>query len=99
MTRFITSLLFLALTMTGSVLSAQDDSKYGDTPEQQAACKENLSLYETYYKQKNYDDAYPFWQNSTGLYPQRLCEYSKCPPCRRYAPARCRMWLSGLQPV
>jgi hypothetical protein len=32
MTRFITSLLFLALTMTGSVLSAQDDSKYGDTP-------------------------------------------------------------------
>ena len=64
MTRFITSLLFLALTMTGSVLSAQDDSKYGDTPEQQAACKENLSLYETYYKQKNYDDAYLFWQNA-----------------------------------
>ena len=36
----------LLLTLAAPVMG-QDDSKYGDTPEQQAACKENLSLYET----------------------------------------------------
>ena len=80
MTRFITSLL-LALTMTSSALLAQDDSKYGDTPEQQAACKENLSLYETYYKQKNYDDAYPFWQTA-------------CEVCRPKSPQN--MYIKGV---
>ena len=74
MTRFITSLLLLALTMTGSALLAQDDSKYGDTPEQQAACKENLSLYETYYKQKNYVDAYPFWQTACEVCPPQVSQ-------------------------
>ena len=62
---FATFLLILA-----PAAQCQDDSKYGDTPEQQAACKENLSLYDTYYKQKNYDDAYPFWI--------KTCEV--CPP-------------------
>ena len=28
-----------------------------------------MSLYETYYKQKNYDDAYPFWQNACEVCP------------------------------
>jgi len=74
MTRLITSLLLLALTMPGPALFAQDDSKYGDTPEQQAACKENLSLYETYYKQKNYDDAYPFWQNACEVCPPKVSQ-------------------------
>ena len=74
MTRFIHSLLFLTLTLTGSVLMAQDDSKYGETPEQQAACKENLSLYETYYKQKNYDDAYPFWKTACEVCPPKVSQ-------------------------
>ena len=62
MTRILSSALLLLALVAAGTAQAQDDSKYGETPEQQAACKENLSLYETYYKQKNYDDAYPFWQ-------------------------------------
>ena len=61
------------LLMTMPLLG-QDDSKYGDTPEQQAACKENLSLYETYYKQKNYDDAYPFWQQACSVCPPKVSQ-------------------------
>lgn len=74
MTRFLSSfLLLLACSVAGSTYG-QDDSKYGDTPEQQAACKENLSLYETYYKQKNYDDAYPFWQKACDVCPPKVSQ-------------------------
>ena len=74
MTRILSSaLLLLALVATGTA-QAQDDSKYGETPEQQAACKENLSLYETYYKQKNYDDAYPFWQEACAVCPPKVSQ-------------------------
>lgn len=65
----LNSLLATSLLVFSLPSIAQDDSKYGETPEQQAACKENLSLYETYYKQKNYDDAYPFWQNACAVCP------------------------------
>ena len=38
MTRFLSSILLcLAVAMAG-VMHAQDDNKYGETPEQQAAC-------------------------------------------------------------
>lgn len=74
MTRFTPFLLLLAFTLTGAGLLAQDDSKYGDTPEQQAACKENLSLYETYYKQKNYDDAFPFWKEACAVCPPKVSQ-------------------------
>ena len=63
----------LLLTLAAPVMG-QDDSKYGDTPEQQAACKENLSLYETYYKQKNYVDAYPFWQQACSVCPPKVSQ-------------------------
>ena len=63
----------LTLGMSAALLG-QDDSKYGDTPEQQAACKENLSLYETYYKQKNYTDAYPFWQEACSVCPPQVSQ-------------------------
>jgi tetratricopeptide (TPR) repeat protein len=74
MTRYLSSVLVLfALVLAGPVQS-QDDSKYGETPEQQATCKENLSLYETYYKQKNYDDAYPFWQTACRVCPPTVSQ-------------------------
>lgn len=66
---FATFLLILA-----PAAQCQDDSKYGDTPEQQAACKENLSLYDTYYKQKNYDDAYPFWIKTCEVCPPKVSQ-------------------------
>jgi tetratricopeptide (TPR) repeat protein len=62
------------MLLTALPILAQDDSKYGETPEQQAACKENLSLYETYYKQKNYDDAFPFWQNACEVCPPKVSQ-------------------------
>lgn len=74
MTRFIPFLFLLTMAFSGIQVCAQDDSKYGETPEQQAACKENLSLYETYYKQKNYDDAYPFWQKACSVCPPKVSQ-------------------------
>lgn len=74
MTRLISSALLLSAVLTAIPGLSQDDSKFGETPEQQAACKENLSLYETYYKQKNYDDAYPFWQEACSVCPPKVSQ-------------------------
>lgn len=74
MIRFLSSFLLLLVCSVAGSAHAQDDSKYGDTPEQQAACKENLSLYETYYKQKNYNDAYPFWQKACEVCPPKVSQ-------------------------
>lgn len=49
------SALLLAGTMT---VSAQDD-KFGADPDK---CRESISLYREYFKQKNYDDAMPGWR-------------------------------------
>ena len=48
--------LVLLGTMTGF---AQDDDKFGSDPDK---CKESVSLYREYYKQKNYADALPGWR-------------------------------------
>ena len=74
MTRILSSALLLLALVAAGTAQAQDDSKYGETPEQQAACKENLSLYETYYKQKNYNDAYPFWQEACAVCPPTVSQ-------------------------
>lgn len=71
LTHSVAACLLLALATPAL---SQDDSKYGETPEQQAACKENLSLYETYYKQKNYTDAYPFWQQACSVCPPKVSQ-------------------------
>lgn len=46
--------------------SAQDE-KFGSDPDK---CKENVSLYREYYKQKNYKDAYPGWQAALAMCPK-----------------------------
>ncbi len=58
-------LLTMAMALSGAKLCAQD--KYGPNAEE---CKIYLSYYEEYYKQKNYDDAFPNWRKA----------YSICPP-------------------
>ena len=50
--RGILALLILAPALA----SAQD--RYGETEEQQILCKEAISVYVSYRKQKNYDEAY-----------------------------------------
>ena len=49
---------------------AQDDSRYGDTPDQQLKCKEALSVYKSYKKQKNYDEAYIQWRKACDVCPE-----------------------------
>jgi tetratricopeptide (TPR) repeat protein len=66
--RTITLALTALLALSSLNLAAQNE-KYGSTPEQQNACKEALSLYSTYYKQKAYVDAIGFWRTACATCP------------------------------
>lgn len=56
----------LALLAGFSALHAQ---KYGKTPEDSLACLQNLSVYQEFFKQKNYADAYTAWEKVLELCP------------------------------
>ena len=49
-------------------------SRYGDTEEQQLLCKEALSVYVSYKKQKNYDEAYIQWLKACDVCPSTARE-------------------------
>jgi hypothetical protein len=49
---------------------AQDDSKYGSTPEEIEECKKNLSLYREYRDQNLPGQALPFWRAAYETCPQ-----------------------------
>ena len=53
---------------------AQNDSKYGDTEENQILCKEALSVYKSYKKQKNYSEAYEQWEKACAVCPKQVQE-------------------------
>jgi len=53
---------------------AQDDTKYGDTPEQQLLCQEALSVYTSYKKQKDYAEAYQQWEKACEICPPEVNE-------------------------
>ncbi|MFO7851762.1 MAG: tetratricopeptide repeat protein [Bacteroidota bacterium] len=55
-------LSFIALPLFGQK-GIEDGSKYGHG-EDSARCRRNLSLYKTYYEQKNYDMALKFWRQA-----------------------------------
>nr|WP_319401884.1 tetratricopeptide repeat protein [uncultured Carboxylicivirga sp.] len=60
----ITTLLITALLLSTAVFAqkgVEDGSKYGHG-EDSTRCLENLSLYSEYYKQKNFKEAFPYWQ-------------------------------------
>ena len=61
--RGILALLILAPALA----SAQD--RYGETEEQQILCKEAISVYVSYKKQKNYDEAYIQWKKACDVCP------------------------------
>lgn len=71
MKRFL-GILFIALISCGA--QAQNDEKYGDTEEQQIKCKQALSVYKSFLKQKNYKDAYPGWKEACEVCPQSVSE-------------------------
>lgn len=54
------ALMGVILTMMS--LSANAQGKFGDTPEDSLACISNVSLYQEFYKQKSYADAYSPWR-------------------------------------
>lgn len=62
-----TVLAFLFIAFSAN--AQEDESKYGDTPEDQKKCKECISLYREYRDQKMIKDALPFWR----------CAFNTCP--------------------
>lgn len=63
MKKILTLVLGVAL---GSSAFAQ---KYGATPEDSISCLQNLSVYQEFYKQKNYVSAYDAWKKVTEICP------------------------------
>jgi tetratricopeptide (TPR) repeat protein len=55
----VSMFVLVQLVVLGTTNAFAQDEKFGDQPEK---CKENLSLYREYYKQKNYQDALPGWR-------------------------------------
>jgi tetratricopeptide (TPR) repeat protein len=53
---------------------AQNDSKYGETEDEQIRCKEALSVYKSYKKQKNYAEAYQQWEKACVVCPEKVQE-------------------------
>lgn len=62
------SLIFAGSLAVGAF--AQDQSKYGNTPEEVEECKKNLSLYREYRDQGMADQALPFWRAALDVCPQ-----------------------------
>ena len=68
-------LLFLSLAAAiVSVPGFAQDDKYGTTEEQRISCKEGLSVYKSYKKQKNYDEAYIQWRKACAVCPEQASE-------------------------
>ncbi len=68
-----TLLTALAVLLAATASLAQDE-RYGDTPDQQLKCKEALSVYKSYKKQKNYDEAYVQWRKACDVCPETASE-------------------------
>lgn len=64
----ISMLVIVQLLLVGSfnLFAQEGDDKFGSDPDK---CKECISLYREYYKQKNYEDALPGWR----------CAFQMCP--------------------
>jgi hypothetical protein len=63
----VTLLAVIAAMFCATTVNAQ---KFGKTPEDSTACIMNNSLYQEFYKQKNYKDAYEPWTQVVAHCPQ-----------------------------
>lgn len=61
------TLLIPALLVAGPL--AAQGGKYGNTPDDSLQCVMNLSLYQEFYAQQNYEDALAPWRNAMRLCP------------------------------
>ncbi|MGB0166499.1 MAG: tetratricopeptide repeat protein, partial [Luteibaculum sp.] len=62
------ALLLVAVTMFLGTFA--QENKYGETPEIQEKCKQNISLYREFRDQKNVTDAFGPWRKAVALCPQ-----------------------------
>lgn len=60
---------FFVIVMILAVGTAVHAQKYGATPEDSLTCLQNLSVYQEFYKQKNYYDAYDSWKKVLEVCP------------------------------
>ena len=67
-------LTFVSAMLLASTAGVAQDERYGETPEQQLKCKEALSVYKSYKKQKNYDEAYIQWRKACDVCPETASE-------------------------
>ena len=67
-------LTFVSAMLLVSTIGLAQDERYGETPEQQLKCKEALSVYKSYKKQKNYDEAYIQWRKACDVCPETASE-------------------------
>ncbi|MGY8917049.1 MAG: hypothetical protein ACKVJ6_02130, partial [Flavobacteriales bacterium] len=65
--------IILAFVLPTSFL-AQNGNKYGATENEQILCKEALSVYKSYKKQKNYTEAYQQWEKACDVCPEGVQE-------------------------
>ena len=64
-TKFV--VLALGMILITSGLLAQNQGKFGSDPD---ACTRNYSIYKEFYKQKNYKDALPAWNETIEICPK-----------------------------
>ena len=64
----LTTQILLACLLANPFFSFGQD-RYGETEEQQILCKEAISVYVSYKKQKNYDEAFIQWKKACDVCP------------------------------
>ena len=64
--------LILATLLLPLTSFAQE--RYGETEYQQLLCKEAISVYRSYKKQKNYDEAFIQWKKACDVFPLTATE-------------------------
>ncbi len=62
--------LIVTVLMALGTFAQETESQYGNTAEEIAECKKNLSLYREYRDQKLNDQALPFWRDAFRVCPQ-----------------------------
>lgn len=66
---FFAGVLLFTVSTSATAQSYLENPKYGPDVETRKECAKNLSLYQTFYKQNNFKDAYKPWQNVISICP------------------------------
>jgi len=67
--RLFAGVLLVSVSTSTIAQSYLENPKYGPDVEARKECAKNMSLYQTFYQQNNYKDAYKPWQNVIKICP------------------------------